>query len=301
MRILVLRGGALGDFLLTLPAVAGLREKWPEAEIEMVTARKYGELVIGPGAVQAVRPMDQPGLASFYAKGGNLDPEWADYFTEFDLTISYLFDPDEIFFDNWKRAGGTGEFVSHDPRNPKEAAWKYLAQPLKRWGVGVGDARRLWGEKLKPLPREHKDVCSWVIHPGSGGASKCWPLNEWLRELEMMARRRSFSVTWLGGEAEMNLEKQIPEKWRTGKNRYVQNETLPEVFRILQGADLYLGHDSGISHLAGWSGVKCGLLFGPTEPALWAPPGERVKWWSQGGCWPKEGEWADWVERLVVD
>jgi ADP-heptose:LPS heptosyltransferase len=61
MKILVLRGGALGDFLLTLPAVAGLREKWPDAEIEIVTARKYGELVVGPGAVQAVRPMDQPG------------------------------------------------------------------------------------------------------------------------------------------------------------------------------------------------------------------------------------------------
>ena len=99
----------------------------------------------------------------------------------------------------------------------------------------------------------------------------------------------------------MNLEKQIPETWRTGKNRYVRDETLPEVFRILQAADLYLGHDSGISHLAGWSGAKCGLLFGPTDPALWAPPGERVKCWSQGGRWPKEGEWAGWVGRLVVD
>ena len=66
MRILVLRGGALGDFLLTLPAVAGLREKWPEAEIEMV-AGKFGELVRGPGAVNAIRPIDEPGLASFYA------------------------------------------------------------------------------------------------------------------------------------------------------------------------------------------------------------------------------------------
>ncbi len=54
MRILVLRGGALGDFLLTLPAVAGLREKWPEAEIEMVVAGKFGELVRGPGLAGAV-------------------------------------------------------------------------------------------------------------------------------------------------------------------------------------------------------------------------------------------------------
>ena len=301
MKILVLRGGALGDFLLTLPAVAGLREKWPDAEIEMVTARRHGELVVGPRAVQAVRPMETTGLASFYAKRGNLDSEWADYFTEFDLTVSYLFDPDEIFSENWKRAGGTGEYVRHDPRNPRVAAWRHLAEPLKRWGVEPGDARRLWGEKLSLLQSTERELASWVIHPGSGGASKCWALDGWLKELGKLAQGRPFSVTWLGGEAENDWDKQIPELWRTGKNRYVQNHALPEVFGILQAADLYLGHDSGISHLAGWSGVKCGLLFGPTDPAIWSPPGERVRCWSQGGRWPREGEWADWVERLVAD
>ena len=55
MKILVLRGGALGDFLLTLPAVAGIREKWPDAVIEMVVGKKFGELVVGEGAIQAVK------------------------------------------------------------------------------------------------------------------------------------------------------------------------------------------------------------------------------------------------------
>ena len=64
MKIVILRGGALGDFLLTLPAVAGLRDKWPEAEMEMVVARKFGELVVGPQSIQAVRPIEQPGLAT---------------------------------------------------------------------------------------------------------------------------------------------------------------------------------------------------------------------------------------------
>ena len=39
MKILVMRGGALGDFLLTLPAVAGLKEKWPDSDIEMVIGK----------------------------------------------------------------------------------------------------------------------------------------------------------------------------------------------------------------------------------------------------------------------
>jgi len=39
---------------------------------------------------------------------------------------------------------------------------------------------------------------------------------------------------------------------------------------------LFLGHDSGISHLAAACGVPCVLLFGPTDPATWAPPGPHV-------------------------
>ena len=109
MKILVIRGGALGDFLLTLPAVAGLRQKWPEAELEMVAGARFGELVTGPGRVDAIRPIDRPGLAGFFAKGGVLEPDWCDYFSEFDLTVSYLFDPDWRAFlpraGCWSRTG----------------------------------------------------------------------------------------------------------------------------------------------------------------------------------------------------
>ena len=299
MKILVLRGGALGDFLLTLPAVAGLREKWPEAEIEMVVGKRFGELVVGKGAIQAVRLIDQPGLASFYARGGKLDAEWSDYFTEFDLTISYLFDPDEIFFTNWKRAGGTGEFISHDPRNPQEAAWKHFAQPVQKLGASVGDARRLLGEKLRGGPKIVRAKPSWVIHAGSGGSTKNWPIPSWVKEMEVLAQKHDFAVTWLAGEAEMGLASELPKTWKSGDHSCVQNLTLPEVFHQLQSSDLYLGQDSGISHLAGWSGAKCGILFGPTDPAVWSPRGDQVKCWSGGGRWPEPGEWAEWVEAFL--
>jgi heptosyltransferase-2 len=302
MRILVVRGGALGDFLLTLPAVAGLREKWPEAEIEMVVARRFGELVLGPNAVNAIRPIDEPGLASFYAAGGSLDRRWADYFTEFDLTISYFFDPDGVFAANWQRAGGTGQYISHDPRNPAEAAWRHLSKPLAECGCAPGDARRLYGTSLVSAERkkERGEELRLVIHPGSGGKKKCWPLQDWVRELEDFTFPLPWGVTWLAGEAEGDLLQEIPEKWRTGAHGLKQSRPLPEVFQVLQSADLYLGHDSGISHLAAWSGVKCGLLFGPTLPAIWAPAGSQVQTWSRGGEWPKEGEWREWFRGILV-
>jgi len=301
MKILVIRGGALGDFLLTLPAVAGLRQKWPEAEIELVVAKKFGELVLGPGAVDAVRPIDQPGLAGFYASGGKLDQDWSDYFTEFDLTISYLFDPDGIFAGNWRRAGGTGEYIGFDPRNPKEEAWRYLARPLQPLGVEVGASHRLYGKELPKERNGSSQVKRIVIHPSSGSQKKNWPLSQWVEFLEKWRPDFPFEITWLSGEVEENLLGELPEKWRSQPHRTVRQKPLSEVFGLLRSADLYLGHDSGISHLAAWAGARCGLLFGPTDPKIWAPPGERVKCWSRDGKWPEPSEWAEWLRRLLRD
>jgi heptosyltransferase-3 len=52
---------------------------------------------------------------------------------------------------------------------------------------------------------------------------------------------------------------------------------LPELARRLAGCGLFLGHDSGVSHLAAAVGTPCVLLFGPSDPAIWAPPGPHVK------------------------
>ena len=299
MNILVIRGGALGDFLLTLPAVAGLRKKWPQARLEMVAAGKFGALVTGPGAVDAVRSIDQPGLAGFYASGGKLDPDWSDYFSEFDLTLSYLFDPDQIFAQNWRRSGGTGQYLAFDPRNPNEPAWQYLARPLLELGIRPENAECLYGRDLEAEKRVAQEALRVVIHPGSGSPQKNWPLSAWVESLERWSGGPPMEITWLAGEVEGDRLESLPEKWRTSPHRLVRQQTLPEVFRILRQADLYLGHDSGISHLAAWAGARCGLLFGPTDPKIWAPPGDRVKTWHQGGRWPEPGEWAEWLRGLL--
>ena len=296
MKILVIRGGALGDFLLTLPAVAGLRDKWPAARIEMVVNPRFGELVTGPGRIEAVRPIDRPGLAGFFAQGGVLEPDWGDYFSGFDLTVSYLFDPDGIFQANWKRIGGRGEYLAIDPTAPRVAAWKHLADPLLALGVKPGMPHLLRGEKLEPAkpPGVSGTAPRVVLHPGSGGVRKCWPLEHWLEELRIWRQEQPMNLVWLAGEVEGDLLRRVPEEWKRDPHSVHENRPLTEAFGLLRGADLYLGHDSGISHLAAWAGVPSGLLFGPTDPKIWAPPGSYVRCWHRGGAWPERGELARW-------
>lgn len=99
-----------------------------------------------------------------------------------------------------------------------------------------------------------------VIHPFSGSARKNWPI-ERFREL---AQRLDMPVQWCAG----------PEELLDGAVRF---ENLYELACWLATARVYVGNDSGITHLAAAAGAPVVAIFGPTDPAIWAPRGENVR------------------------
>jgi ADP-heptose:LPS heptosyltransferase len=106
-------------------------------------------------------------------------------------------------------------------------------------------------------PRTQGDYI--VIQPFSGGQRKNWPLEHY-REL---ASRLPGKVQWCAG----------PEETLEDAVRF---DNLYDLACRLGGARLYIGNDSGITHLAAAAGAPVIALFGPTDPAVWAPRGERV-------------------------
>src|SRR5919202_2557333 len=96
-RILVIRGGAIGDFILTLPALKALRDARPDADIEILGYKHIAVLAENRFYAQAVRSMEYGPLARFFASDSEMPAELADYFASFDLIISYLYDPDQVF------------------------------------------------------------------------------------------------------------------------------------------------------------------------------------------------------------
>jgi heptosyltransferase-3 len=99
-----------------------------------------------------------------------------------------------------------------------------------------------------------------VIHPFSGSARKNWPLNRF-REL---AGRLAIPVRWSAG----------PEEPLDDAVRF---ENLYELACWLASARVYIGNDSGITHLAAAVGTPVVAVFGPTDPVVWTPRGERVR------------------------
>jgi ADP-heptose:LPS heptosyltransferase len=101
-----------------------------------------------------------------------------------------------------------------------------------------------------------------VIHPFSGSTRKNWPLTRFQHLAGTLSAR--LPVAWCAG----------PEEVLEGAVRF---EDLRELACWLAAARLYVGNDSGITHLAAAVGTPVVALFGASDPRVWAPRGERVR------------------------
>ena len=271
-RALVIRGGALGDFILTLPVLNALREAAPDSRLEVLAYPGIAALAETSGLIDAFRSIEYGPLAGFFTRGSVLDPGLRGYFASFDLILSYLYDPDGVFAENLQNAGASR--VVTGPHRPGESshAIDQLAAPLTALGLPLaGRATRL---ALEPAVHEALTV---ALHPGSGSAAKNWPVEKW-RQLagQLLAANPEMELAIIGGEADAAAVRALRG---LAASRIVlwENLPLPELARRLAGARLYLGHDTGISHLAAAAGVPSLLLFGPSDPGVWAPPHEHVR------------------------
>ncbi len=138
-RILVIRGGAIGDFILTLPTLKALREAYPQAHLEILGYKHIAVLVEKRFYAQAVRSIEYGPLSSFFAKNSELPNDLANHFASFDLVISYLYDPDGIFENNLRRCGV--ENLIHGPAtvDDRDHAARQLARPLEELGLRASD------------------------------------------------------------------------------------------------------------------------------------------------------------------
>jgi ADP-heptose:LPS heptosyltransferase len=124
-----------------------------------------------------------------------------------------------------------------------------------------------------------------VIHPFSGSPKKNWPLERY-RELarRLNCRERTDSVPdpkLLSFGGIPGVDRAVcPLLWCAGPEEELDDavrfDNLCDLACWLAGARLYIGNDSGITHLAAAAGAPVVALFGPTDPAIWGPRGDRV-------------------------
>jgi heptosyltransferase-3 len=278
-RILVIRGGAIGDFILTLPAIKLLRDAFPQAHLEILGHREITALAHRRFYADAIRSIESGALAPFFARDAALPTQWAAHFAGFDLIVSHLFDPDRIFLENLKRCGIGTLITAPSKPNGNEHAALQLARPLEQIGLHLENGAALifpTGQDREFARDFLRGACPPVIalHPGSGSEAKNWPIERW-KELGEHLLLSGRMILVVGGEAEEERLRLLEVAWKDRPVRFVKNLELPRLAALLEGT-VFVGHDSGISHIAAAAGARCVLLFGPTDPAVWAPANENV-------------------------
>ena len=275
---LVIRGGAIGDFVLTLPAVKLLRDRFPEAHIELLGHEQIVALAEKRFYADAVRSIDSGLLARFFGKDSELPSGMADYFGSFDLIVSYLFDPDGIFEANLKRCRIKTFIAAPAKLDNREHAAFQLARPLEALGMCLDDpgARIYPSEGDRDFARRYlgNSKRSVALHPGSGSETKNWPVENWA-SLGGFLLSAGHDLLVIAGEADEKRMRILESAWSGKPVRFGRNLPLPQLAALFEDR-LFVGHDSGISHIAAAVEARCILLFGWTDPAIWAPANKNV-------------------------
>jgi hypothetical protein len=277
VKTLVVHCGGIGDFLLACPAIACLAEAGP---ITLLGARERLQLAVAGGIAREAFDLDAIDFASVYTQPGE---RLKDFLRPFDRGVVWLRDDDGLI-KSALEACGIGEVVCH-PGLP-DTDWREHASAYYLRCVGAVSALPL---KLQFRPaRATADI---VIHPGSGGTSKNWPLERFTGLADAL-QSQGREVTWITGPAEDGMV--LP-----GNVNRLDHRNLVELGAFLGGVNLYVGNDSGISHLAAAAGCPTLALFRSTDPQIWAPKGEHVRV-VQCSEWPSVREVSQIVGEILA-
>lgn len=278
--ILVIRGGAIGDFVLTLPAIQLLREAFPETPVHILGYQSIIALAHERHYAISTRSIEYAPLSRFFIPGTELPDDLIEYFGSFAQVISYLFDPDGIFAANLERCG-VKNLITGSPKITDEAhAVAQLARPMEKLALFLEDP----AAALHPSETDLATASSALdahrpliaVHPGSGSPKKNLSTHQWVRILTPVLAHRSLPrLVIVGGEAD-DAQIAALQQALSAPASILKNLPLPVLSAVFSRCDLFLGHDSGISHIAAASRAPCVLAYGTTDPDIWGPLNPQV-------------------------
>lgn len=274
-HLLILRPGAIGDTLLTFPLLRALKTRNEQTHITLVSNPAVLPLATMFGLADAVFDYGAIEWSELFSQSDIRSPLLRAIMKHTNRAICWLHDPDEIVQRNLYVAGIQDIVIA--PGRPTETSGlhivAYLAQTI---GITLTERERSQAFSVGSL----NDTLGVALHPGSGGVFKCWPLTRFAEIIVKLWQQNILVLIFAGPADKERLSALIqligtppmPSLLKT-----VVNAPLVEVADHLQHCTVYLGNDSGITHLAAMLGIPTVALFGPSSPTMWKPIGPDVR------------------------
>jgi len=279
-RLLVIFPGALGDFLCFLPALRILSQ---DQQVDLFARSEFVDLV--PSTV-TVRSLECYPIHRLFVSQSGQEEELRYFFDRYTAIFSWMGSQQRTFVEELRSVSqGRARVFPFQPLSmPMHQADYYLTCvvespfpaaappeiPLKLEAVAW--AERCWQQ------HDLIDKPVLALAPGSGAQEKNWPDSFFSLVADWWRQRTSGTVVVILGPVE---EERGVERTSTQGAVVARHLSLSQLAALLARADLYLGNDSGVSHLAAALNVVSVVLFGPSNVKQWVPRGQRVTVLSQ--------------------
>lgn len=276
-KILVIAMRYLGDVLLTTPLIRSLRRAYPDAQIDMLVYSNTAGMLEGNTDINQL--ITVPSKAK-------LTDNWAIFCQlarRYDMAISTQCGDRPFLYSVFASKNRIGVV----PPKSETGWWKRYF--LKRWLEFDDDNTHTVLQHLKVLslidvppcfalvpPQTHTYTPPAqnyvVLHTHPQWTYKQWTVSGWV-EIGQYLHQQGFKLVLTGGtgQAELdyvaNIAAQLPENTLNLAGQL----SLAEMTTLLGNAVLYIGLDTGITHLAAATGVPVIALYGPTNPVKWSP------------------------------
>ena len=277
-RILVIRLGALGDFVQSFGPFAAIRDHHPDADITLLTTQPFAALARSTPWFDHVRVDDKPSLVNLV---GLAKLAWAlrKFDRVYDLQTSARSSRYFVLAGRppWSGVAKGCAFRQSDPGRETMHTWERQRDQLRIAGIEdfpQPDLSFLTQAEIPALPRAPA-----LLAPGSAPQhrAKRWPVARYA-ELATILAARGFTPVIVGAAGDAALAAVIraacPEAIDlTGKTDLMQ------LFAVAAQARLAIGNDTGPMHVAASAGCRCIVLFGrASDPALTSPRGPDGAW-----------------------
>ena len=286
-HILIMHQGAIGDFVLSLPAIGTFRFHYPRASIAIWGHPEILKLVNNTSYADETSSREQPGMASFYAEQGFESTSLAERFTSFDIICVFGGKQQSTFVANLKKTGvgKVYHIFTFPPPEAKTHVIEFQSSQLSTLGLPPHDtvpelllsdeadrnANRFFEQK--GLGKHSLTV---ALHLGSGSTKKAWEVNSFAALGEKLRSNHRAQIIVPVGPADTTVSEDYLKIMSSPGSILLYNLPLDELAAILKRCSLYVGNDSGITHLAASVGTPVVALFGPTDPGVWGPRGKSV-------------------------
>jgi hypothetical protein len=285
IRVVVFHQGALGDFLVAASAIDELADGSAGICIDFWSKPEHVALLTGKSYAGECHSPDGTLVACLLQDSLWRTVALPDFLLKADLVLIFGQTGSRVMAERLdRRLSANVRWIQSFPASGNTGM--HVSEFLRRQLIGFG-----WPISGKPLrlspPVDEKQAATdflhrlgifsppILVHPGSGGRHKVWPLGNWYGLIEWLRSKLPCQGLLSIGPADEYME-EFSLTMREAGVTIVSGLPLLRLAALLSLCALYVGSDSGVSHLAAAVGVPTIAVFGPTDPGVWGPRGNNV-------------------------